>query len=242
MSLKILLFDENVPDLMHINHLLADCEVEVTATADRERAASMTGSEKFDGIFVGIPKAGECGFTRTIRQSKWNSSTPIIAISEATGNFAMTEAFKNGASFFLQKPLDRSRLRLLINSSRGAMLENRRLLQRAPLVAKVCCRIGTENHRLTSCNISGRGMLLDGFKGAEVGSILTLGFRLPHQVIHIETSALVVRRDERGRIGVSFTGMKPTDRQRIKIYVSQELFRRSEGDAKASRPLQVAYA
>jgi CheY-like chemotaxis protein len=243
MSLRILLFDENVTDLTHIDHLLADCDVEVTATADLSRAASMAGSEKFDGIFVGIPKAGECGFTRTIRQSKWNSSTPIIAIAEATGNLAMTEAFKNGASFFLQKPIDRSRLRLLINSSRGAMLENRRLLQRAPLSIKVDCWTGIGNHVLTSCNISGRGMLLQGFKGAEVGSVLKLGFRLPHQAIHIETSALIVRVDDHGRVGVSFTGMKPTDRQRIKIYVSQELYRRSDGASmETNRPLRLAYA
>jgi CheY-like chemotaxis protein len=243
MSLKILLFDENVVDLTHMDHLLSGCEVEVRATADRTLATALADSEKFDGIFLGIPKGEEVCFTKTMRHSKWNSSTPIIAISEATDNTAMTEAFRSGASFFLQKPIDRNRLKLLINSSRGAMLENRRLLERAPLPIKINCRTANTNHVLSACNISGRGMLLQSFKGVEIGSVLKLGFRLPHQTIHIETSALVVRVDDRGRMGISFAGMKATDRQRIKIYVSQELYRcTDEGRTDVPRPFLLAYA
>lgn len=242
MSLKILLFDENVSDLMHMDQLLSECDVEVSATADRQRAAMMANSETFDGIFIGVPSCQDSKFSREVRQTKRNITTPIIAISDASGKPAMTEAFRDGASFFLQKPVDRARIRLLINSSRGAMLENRRLLERAPVFTKVSCRVSGATHLVSSCNISGRGILLDGIPGVDVGSNVQLGFRLPHHPIHIETSGLIVRVDEQGRMGISFIGLKATDRQRIKIYVSEELHRRSEKPAAMKPTLQFAYA
>src|SRR3984893_501249 len=63
----------------------------------------------------------------------WNKSVPIIIVTGRDDRRTMQEAFEIGATFFLQKPVDRQKLTGLFRTVRGALLENRRRHTRVPL-------------------------------------------------------------------------------------------------------------
>lgn len=57
----------------------------------------------------------------------------------------MQDAFAIGATFFLQKPVDRHKLSRLFRSVSGGMLENRRKYTRVPIQTDVTCTVGFPN-------------------------------------------------------------------------------------------------
>ena len=76
---------------------------------------------------------------RLIRKSSWNKSTPIIIVTGRDDRETMQQAFSIGATFFLQKPVDRQKLTALFRTVRGTLLENRRRSARVPLQTTVIC-------------------------------------------------------------------------------------------------------
>src|SRR5579885_138563 len=95
--------------------------------------------EKFDGIFTDLvlPSGDGIQFVRRIRESSWNQQTPIIILSRKGDTATRVRAFEAGASFFLEKPVDRALLTRLIMTTRGAMAEERRRSRRVPLSTEV---------------------------------------------------------------------------------------------------------
>jgi CheY-like chemotaxis protein len=70
-----------------------------------------------------------------------NKSAPIVVVTGHDNAKIMQEAFAAGATFFLQKPVDRQRLTKLFKATRGRMLENRRQFVRVPLHTEVICQV-----------------------------------------------------------------------------------------------------
>jgi len=64
--------------------------------------------------------------TRRIRESVVNKGTPITVVTGWDERTAMQQVFNAGATFYLQKPVDRQRLLRLFRTIRGTMLQNRR--------------------------------------------------------------------------------------------------------------------
>lgn len=221
--LKVLVA-EPVPDPSRLQDLFAGLDVDLRVSA-LDQAPDQVNQEKFDGIFIDMgTERGRSGLMEDVRASSWNRTTPIVAMAEKGCTHTVADAFRRGASFYLVKPLDRTRLRLLLNSARGAMLENRRLVERAPLHVAVRCQLGEVSALVKTHNISARGALLSGAIPWQVSDTLHLTFHLPNQWTQIATRALVVRVDEQGRAGVSFCGLRLNDRQRIKIAVAEALY------------------
>src|ERR1700694_1271454 len=99
------------------------------------RAADLVNQEKFDGIFLDLEMPNMNGFdlARRIRKPSWNKSAPIVVVTGRDDRRTMQEVFEIGATFFVQKPVDRQRLTSLFRTVRGALLENRRRHTRVPL-------------------------------------------------------------------------------------------------------------
>ena len=99
-------------------------KAEVIPVSDSEKAAELVDQEKFDGIFLDLEMPNMNGFdlARRIRTSSWNKSVPIVIVTGRDDRRTMQEAFAIGATFFLQKPVDRQRLTGLFRAVRGALL------------------------------------------------------------------------------------------------------------------------
>jgi DNA-binding response OmpR family regulator len=173
----------------------------------------MVNREKFDGIFLDLEMPTLNGFdlARLILKSSWNKSTPIVIVTGRDERKTMQDAFTIGATFFIQKPVDRQKLKALFRTVSGGMLENRRKYTRVPLQANVACTVGSRTVLGASWNLSMGGMQV------EVGDLkpkdaVRLSFQLPASGAVIEADGIVVWANDH-RQGIQFTTVSEQSQQ-----------------------------
>lgn len=223
MPLKILVIDDDRSALELMKDTLSSLGVDVWTSADSEEAYRRLHTDRFDGIFLDLlmPKMSGFDLTRAIRHSPWNRHCPIVIISGSDDRESMMRAFCSGGNFFLSKPVDRRRLQTLLNASHGSMLGNQRGFCRAALDVEITCYAGTSAAvKGKAVNISERGILISGVNNLVNGQQVRLRFALPGLNTEIQTTGVVSRMDDRGRVGISFTQIRSTDRQRIRMFVA----------------------
>lgn len=220
-ALKLLIVEDDLPSLELMSEVLRSLKLQVYAVSDSQKAARMVVEQKFDGIFADLQMPGMDGFAliRRIRESSWNCMTPVVVVTAQDHRTTMETAFNAGATFFLQKPIDRRKLIMLLNTTRGSMLANRRRFRRMPLRMEVDVKTPTHHLNATTLDISENGMLLASPVLLEVGTVLDLGLRLPKDELVIEVKALVKRIDAERNAGVIFTRVDPDDQHRIRVFI-----------------------
>jgi CheY-like chemotaxis protein len=154
--LKLLVVEDDLASLELMAEVFTSLKAEVRPVSDSEKAVGMVNQEKFDGIFLDLEMPNLNGFdlARLIRKSSWNKSTPIIIVTGRDERDTMQQAFSIGATFFLQKPVDRQKLSILFRTVSGGMLENRRRYTRVPLQTEVICTVGSRTIRGMTWNLS----------------------------------------------------------------------------------------
>src|SRR6266404_5585110 len=161
--LKLLVVEDNLASLELMTEVFTSLKAEVRPISDSEKAVAVVNQEKFDGIFLDLEMPNLNGFdlARLIRKSSWNKSTPIVIVTGREERQTMQDAFALGATFFLQKPVDRQKLSVLFRTVSGGMIENRRKDTRVPIQAEVICIVGSRTVRGMSWNLSQGGMQLE---------------------------------------------------------------------------------
>jgi two-component system chemotaxis response regulator CheY len=222
MPLKVLIVDDDRASLELMSDVLSAADINVRPVSDSRQAATLVESEKFDGIFLDLQMPGLHGLelTRQIRTSSWNKSTPVVIVTGWDERTAMQQVFDRGATFFLQKPLDRQRLLRLFRTASGSMMDNRRRFMRIPLRTLVVCQGRDATARVMSCNISQGGILLEPVH-FRLGDQMRLSFSLPDSEVTVNAGGVVVRIDERLYVGVQFTNMNDAGRESIRQVVER---------------------
>src|ERR1700688_3908024 len=112
-SLKLLVVEDDIASLELMTEVFTSLEAEVRPVSDSQKAAGLVNQERFDGIFLDLEMPNLHGFdlARLTRKSSRNKSTPIVIVTGRDQRDTMQEAFAIGATFFLQKPVDRQKLR-----------------------------------------------------------------------------------------------------------------------------------
>jgi c-di-GMP-binding flagellar brake protein YcgR len=131
----------------------------------------------------------------------------------------MQDAFAIGATFFIQKPVDRQKLNALFRTVSGGMLENRRKYTRVPLQANVACTVGSRAVVGVSWNLSLGGMQV------EVGDLkardtVRLSFQLPTSGAVIDADGIVVWAND-NRQGIQFTKVSEQAQQSIRQFMTE---------------------
>jgi CheY-like chemotaxis protein len=218
--LKLLVVEDDRASLELMTEVFTYLKAEVSPVSDSEKAAGMVGQEKFDGIFLDLemPKLNGFELARVIRKSPWNKSTPIIIVTGRDERQTMQEAFALGATFFLQKPVDRQKLTILFRTVSGGMLENRRKSIRVPLQTEVICTVGSRTIRGISWNLSQGGMQVEA-SDLHVKDTVRLSFRLPVSGSSIDVTGIVAWVGE-SRQGIQFTTLSPPTQQSIRKYIA----------------------
>ena len=224
MRLKVLVVEDDLPSLELLTAALRLHDVEVRALSDSTAAKALIANAQFDGIFLDLQMPGIDGFelARCVRSSRVNHTIPIVIVTGREDAATMKDAFAAGGTFFLQKPMDRQKLRKLFYSVRGAMSDAHRRMVRMSLHVEVACRTAGQSFVGTSRNISLGGMLLDAGRLLEIRIPLQLEFSLPGNPKAIKTGAVVERVDEKRRIGVRFTSLRGDDQQCIRTLLDSE--------------------
>src|ERR1700736_4292483 len=143
--LKLLVVEDNIASLELMTEVFTSLKAEVRPISDSEKAVGAVNQEKFDGIFLDLEMPTLNGFelARLIRKSSWNKSTPIVVVTGRDDRQTMQDAFAMGVSFFLWKPVDRHKLKVLFRTVSGGMLENRRKHLRVSIQAEGTCTVGS---------------------------------------------------------------------------------------------------
>lgn len=219
--LKLLVVEDNIPSLELITEVFTSLKAEVRPLSESEKAVAMVNREKFDGIFLDLEMPNLNGFdlARLVRKSSWNKSTPIVIVTGRDERQTMQEAFAIGATFFLQKPVDRQKLSALFRTVSGGMLENRRKYTRVPIQADVACTVGTRTVRGTSWNLSHGGMQVE-VGGLKPKDVVRLSFKLPVSGVVIEAAGVVVWGKE-NRQGIQFTNLSAQSEQSIRQFMAE---------------------
>src|ERR1700687_598961 len=220
-SLKLLIVEDDIASLELMAEVFKSLQAEVCPISDSERASFLVNQEKFDGIFLDLEMPNLHGFdlARLIRTSSWNKSTPIIIVTGRDDRETMQQAFSIGATFFLQKPVDRQKLSILFRTVCGGMLDNRRRNARVPLQTEVICQVGDRALRGVTWNLSQSGMQV------EVGNLqpkdtVRLSFRLPVSGLSLEAAGTVVWTKET-RQGIQFTDVSRQNEESIRKFIAE---------------------
>jgi CheY-like chemotaxis protein len=219
--LKLLVVEDDPGSLELMAALLTALNTKVYPISDSRRAAVLMNEEKFDGIFLDIEMPGLNGFelARLIRQSSRNKTTPIVIVTGREERDTMHQSFALGATFFLQKPIDRVKLTMLLNTVHGPLQETRRRYTRASMQTEVTCRVGTRSLKGLSWNISQGGMQLE-VQGLALRDTVQVTFMLPKPRVWIEAIG-VVAWAEGERQGIHFTDMKVEYQAVVRDFIEQ---------------------
>jgi len=148
-SLSLLIVEDDIASLELMTEVFTSLKTEVHPVSDGQRAAALVNRQKFDGVFMDLQMPDMNGFelAHQIRRSAWNKSTPIVVVTGSGDRQTMQQAFATGATFFLQKPVDRQKLSSLFRKVRGVLLEKRRRYTRVPIQTEVLCTVGSRTVR-----------------------------------------------------------------------------------------------
>jgi CheY-like chemotaxis protein len=196
-------------------------EAEVRPVSDSQKAAGLVNQERFDGIFLDLEMPNLNGFdlARRIRTSSWNKSTPIVIVTGQDERGTMQQAFSIGATFFLQKPVDRQKLSILFRTVRGGMLEHRRRSARVPIQTDVVCQVGDRVLRGVTWNLSQGGMQVE-VSDLQPKDTVRLSFRLPVSGVSLEAAGTVVW-TKANRQGIQFTNLSTQNEQSIRKFMAE---------------------
>jgi uncharacterized protein (TIGR02266 family) len=221
-QLKLLVVEDDLASLELMAEVFGSLHADVHTIYESTKAAAVVNQEKFDGIFLDLEMPGLHGLdlARLIRDSSWNRSTPIIIVTGQDERKTMQQAFTAGATFFLQKPVDRQKLTGLFRVVRGGLLESRRRHLRVPLQTEITCTVGSRGLRGHSWNLSHGGMQIE-VDGLQAGESVRVSFRLPVSEVAVEATASVVWVNP-NRQGIRFTNISEQDQQAIRAFVGEE--------------------
>ncbi|MFZ0276049.1 MAG: response regulator [Candidatus Sulfotelmatobacter sp.] len=219
--LKLLIVEDHIPSLELMTEVFVSLKAEVRPISESEKAVAMIDQEKFDGIFLDLEMPNLNGFdlARLVRKSSWNKSTPIIIVTGRDDRQTMQDAFAIGATFFLQKPVDRQKLSALFRTVTGGMLENRRKSTRVPIQTEVACTVGSRTVRGMSWNLSQGGMQVE-VDGLKPKDSVRLSFKLPVSGVVIDAAGFVVWGKE-SRQGIQFTTVSTQSQQSIRRFMAE---------------------
>ena len=219
--LKLLVVEDDPASLELMTEVFTSLKAAVRAVSDSEEAVGIINHERFDGIFLDLEMPSLNGFdlARLVRESSSNKSTPIVIVTGRDKRQTMQEVFALGATFFLQKPVDRQKLSILFRTVSGGMLENRRKYIRVPLQTEVICVVGSRTIRGMTWNLSQGGMQVEA-SNLQPQDTVRLSFRLPVSGVSIDAMGTVAWANEK-RQGIQFTTLNTPAQQSIRTYIAE---------------------
>ncbi len=220
---KILVVEKDPATLRLFDSTLKAMGASPRCVASGRQASEVINREKFDGVFLDWDGGEVDGqeLAQRIRRSKSNKSIPVAMLTQRRDTRAIADGFKAGVTFYLQKPIGEKELTRLLNASRGAMLEERRRYQRAPVAMPVLCIWEKKQVKGLSVNVSTSGLLASLSPRPELGASVEVEFTLPKSSATLTLEAKVVRHGPAGQAGVEFSRLAEEDEERLRAFVDK---------------------
>lgn len=194
MSLTIMVVDDEPEVLKFMKSVVTPLGHELATFADSRKAAERIAKQRFDVVFVDMRMPDLDGFelTKRIRGSKPNADTAIVMLTGASDVEILRQAFREGVTLFLTKPVAPARLSSLVTAMERSKWKDKRHSARLPLWAAVNCKWGDKQVTLRSINISESGMLLEPSVYAEADQEVSLEFKIAEVRASLNVRAKIV--------------------------------------------------
>jgi len=221
MPRRVLIIDDEPAVCELIERVAAEAGTEVLPLLHGGRASEILSRQKFDLVFLDFRMASPTGLelARQVRGSLSNRSTPIVLISDDQRTAALSIGFEAGATFFLYKPIDKTRLLKLMRAVQGTIENERRRTRRIPLCHKVEVRSPLGDCEGETIDISLNGMLVKSPRIFPQGSPVQLSLQLSNGGQPIRGSGLVARVVGANQMGILVEKMAPQESQRLQDYL-----------------------
>jgi CheY-like chemotaxis protein len=208
---------------------LHDLGAETHPATSGEEASQLINAEKFDGVFVAftLPSMNGLEVAERIRWSKSNSRCPIVLIMDSTKGDTLKQCFRAGINFFLEKPVKARQLQVLLNATRGLMLQERRRYQRVPVQIPALCEWTLQSFPQAAAgetiNLSSSGVLLRLRHVPPPEAVVQMRFNLPGDPQPFNLTARVTRITADQQISLTFSGLTEEQRGRLMEFTSRVL-------------------
>jgi DNA-binding response OmpR family regulator len=196
-----------------ICEVLTSADLEVEAITDSAEAATRINTEKFSAVFLDLrmPAPDGIELTRQIRSNRLNRVTPVIIVTGETQHGLMAKAFQAGVSFFLHKPIDRTKLLRLVSVTQGSIENERRRFHRSKVTCKVSITNGSDRLEAKTLDVSLKGMLVETPRALVVGASVNVAVELSAGAAPIRASTRVVRLVGQDCAGLEIQNMNSED-------------------------------
>jgi CheY-like chemotaxis protein len=239
MQRRALIVDDDPAVCEFIRGILRSAGAEVLTLTSGLEAQVYLREEKFTVALLDLrmPVPDGAELTRQTRSSGINQRTPIILISDDQSSAAVSLAFAAGVSFFLYKPIDKTRLLKLIRATQGAIEHERRRFRRVALRSRVHLVFGKNEWEGETIDVSLNGMRVRGPAGLTAGTIVRVSLYLSPESKPIVGLGLVMRLLNGDEIGIQLDQLTMAESGRLQSFLLPLIFREGQQEV-STRVLQ----
>jgi CheY-like chemotaxis protein len=239
MQRRALIVDDEPAVCEFIRGILRSTGAEVLTLTSGLEAQVYLREEKFTVALLDLrmPEPDGAELTRQTRSSGINQRTPIILISDDQSSAAVSLAFAAGVSFFLYKPIDKTRLLKLLRATHGAIEHERRRFRRVALRSRVHLVFGPHEWDGETIDVSLNGMRVRGPAGLTAGTIVRVSLYLSPEMKPIVGLGLVMRLLNGDEIGIQLDQLTMAESGRLQAFLLPLIFREGQQEV-STRVLQ----
>jgi CheY-like chemotaxis protein len=223
MSLLISVLDAEPLTLKVMRSLAVPLGHKVLTFDATQEASQQLEKQKFDVVFVGMPRVDGLEVVRRVENSGPSSQAIVVMLSATDDVETLRKAFAAGVKFVLPKPIAAARIIPLLNAIASPDWKIRRHAARLPLFTEVNCNWGGRDFAMRSLNSSESGMLLQSQHDVEVNQEVSMSFKLAEVSASLHVRARSVRKEGTDRVAVEFTDLAPEDQNAIQLYIMGRL-------------------
>lgn len=230
MQRRVLVVDDEAAVCEFIHGVLGANSLDTLTLTNSAEASTYLRKEKFSAAIFDLrmPEPDGMELTRRARDSGLNQRTPIILVSDDQSPAAVSLAFSAGASFFLYKPIDKTRLLKLISATQGAIEHERRRFRRVALRSTV--HLGFEQQEWVgeTLDVSLDGMLVTGPASLPSGSNVHVVLYLSPDMKPILGLGSVVRVLSDHEMGIQLNQITLAESGRLQEFLLPLIFREGQ--------------
>jgi DNA-binding response OmpR family regulator len=218
MQKRALIVDDDLGTCNLVEGVLASLGIESLRLTGSADAADILRRVRFLVAFLNYDTGASSGteLTRKMRDSTYNRMTPVVLLSGDQRPRAMAEGFEAGATFFLYKPIERSRLLELVRATRGTMEHKlMRRIRRVPLKSRVQLWFREEEIEGETIDASLEGLLIKSSRTLPVGSSVNLRLHVGKALPPIAATGSIVRLGAAGEVGIHLGRLSLSENQRL---------------------------
>jgi DNA-binding response OmpR family regulator len=166
-----------------------------------------------------MPPPDGIALAKQARSAGINQMTPIILLSDDPRPSAVSDGFEAGASFFLYKPIDTTRLLRLIRVTQGAIEHEKRRFRRVAVRSRVRLSSDQGEMECETIDVSLNGMMIQSPRTFPRGSQVRVSLDMPDGAKPILGTGAVMRTIGENQMGIQFNLLRTDESGRLQEFL-----------------------